>query len=829
MGSSGTSVQLRPQQVVQTGNAPGGQVSLQGTIIQTSAGSRFLIQQPVVPGQAINLANLQGLQLRPQVQATQIVQQGQVIQASQNNQTLTQGQVQQTQLVQQAAATLQGQVLQASHNAAQVVQQGQVLQQSQQTTQVLQQSQNAQVLQTTQHGQVVQHQTVQQTPVIQNVANPSSVPPQQPQGQQAATSGGIQLAGNQLPSGVSVVNINGQQILIQRAPAPGGQNIILRAVPNVIQIQAPAPGTVNQVGGQVVGSQPQLLITQPAGNVQQSQIQLPQSHIASLGQPQVLGNLNVLNDSQNVNINVNILPAQGQGQGSATQALQQLQQNKVQLAGGQVVQTVQNQSTTQTTPIKILPKSNAVGNIPGVSVQQHLVKPVTATGNSTLATSFQTMNGQQQQVLNVPVSGQDILSTAAALTDIPLQIQAPTSQSTKSKPVFNTATSTSSQSVVSNNSASTFVTSQLQTMPTVKIEQKPQLQTVKVEQKPLVQTIKVEPTQNVLQTPQSVQSTLKVIKSESGVSPPVLSTLPQQQIPFQNTLSSTAVIGSASQGLQALAANSTGATQTVTIHHQPLQPKTSGVSVGTSLQQISIPAISQGSVVTTMATIKTSVSSALESTQNTSTTSSSIVINQTGQSHPAPNVNIANMPHLQTLPPKAAMLVQSANSSASNTSSVVTSVTTMTTVCTTVPSVLTVSTTPTIIPTQVTPQITTSKAVQLPVGGQARPQGINVGNQNLLQRIHQQIKVGICHIFTAFGDPLFHSEFFVTDTFFFQILLNIPKRTEQQQKMLQQLAAIQKKITSQAAVLSNDNVTTVKLPQTQVYLVSLDFVLLDIS
>ena len=768
VGSPGTSVQLRPQQVVQTGTAPGGQVSLQGTIIQTSAGSRFLIQQPVVPGQAINLANLQGLQLRPQVQATQIVQQGQVIQASQNNQTLTQGQVQQTQLVQQAAASLQGQVLQASHNAAQVVQQGQVVQQSQQTTQVLQQSQNAHVLQTTQHGQVVQQQTVQQTPVIQNVANPASVPSQQQQGQQAAaTTGGIQLTGNQLPSGVSVVNINGQQILIQRAPAPGGQNIILRAVPNVIQIQAPAPGTVNQVGGQVVGSQPQLLITQPTGNVQQSQIQLPQSHIASLGQPQVLGNLNVLNDSQNVNINVNILPAQGQGQGSATQALQQLQQNKVQLAGGQVVQTVQNQSTTQTTPIKILPKSNAVGNIPGVSVQQNLVKPVTATGNSTLTTSFQTLNGQQQQVVNVPVSGQDILSTAAALTDIPLQIQAPTSQSTKSKPVFNTATSTSNQSVVSNSSASTFVTSQLQTMPTVKIEQKPQLQTVKVEQKPLLQTIKVEPTQTVLHTPQSMQPTIKVIKSESGVSPPVLSTLPQQQISFQNTLSSTAAIGSASQGLQALAANSTGTTQTVTIHHQPLQPKTSGVSVNTSLQQISIPAISQGSVVTTMATIKTSVSNALESAQNTSTTPSSVVINQTGQSHPAPNVNIANMPHLQTLPPKAAMLVQSANSSASNTSSaVVTSLATMTTVCTTVPSVLTVSTTPTIIPTQVTPQITTSKAVQQPVSSQARPQGINVGNQNLLQRIHQQIKVVICYMFAVLADPVFHTEFFVADPLF---------------------------------------------------------------
>ena len=118
----------------------------------------------------------------------------------------------------------------------QVVHQGQVVQQSQQTTQVLQQSQNAHVLQTTQHGQVVQQQTVQQTPVIQNVANPASVPSQQQQGQQAAaTTGGIQLTGNQLPSGVSVVNINGQQILIQRAPAPGGQNIIFRAVPNVIR------------------------------------------------------------------------------------------------------------------------------------------------------------------------------------------------------------------------------------------------------------------------------------------------------------------------------------------------------------------------------------------------------------------------------------------------------------------------------------------------------------------------------------------------------------------------------------------------------------------
>ena len=94
--------------------------------------------------------------------------------------------------------------------------------------------------------------------------------------------------------------------------------------------------------------------------------------------------------------------------------------------------------------------------------------------------------------------------------------------------MFNTATSTSNQSVVSNSSASTFVTSQLQTMPTVKIEQKPQLQTVKVEQKPLLQTIKVEPTQTVLHTPQSMQPTIKVIKSESGVSPPVLSTLPQQ-------------------------------------------------------------------------------------------------------------------------------------------------------------------------------------------------------------------------------------------------------------------------------------------------------------
>ena len=730
---SATQVQLRPQQVVQAGTAQGGQVSLQGTIIQTSTGSRILIQQPVVPGQPINLANLQGLQIRPQVQATQIVQQGQVIQAAQNNQPLVQGQVQQTQLVQQAAASVQGQVLQTSQNAAQVVQQGQLLQQSQQNTQVLQ-SHNAPVLQ--QQSQVVQQQGVQQSPLLQqNVVNPTAVQPQQQQGQTIGTSGGIQLAGNQLPSGVSVVNINGQQILIQRALAPGGQNIILRAVPNVIQIQAPAPSNVNQVSGQVVATQPQLLITQPTGQIQQSQIQLPQGQLASVGQPQVLGNLNVLNDSQNVNINVNILPAQGQG--SASQALQQLQQSKVQLAGGQVVQAVQSQGSNQTTPIKILPKSNAAGNIQGVNIQQiqqHLLKPVASTVASSVASTLQTVTGQQQQLLNAPASGQDILSAAAALNNIPLQVQPPTSQSIKAKPVINTAASMP-------NSSPANVTSQVQTMQTIKVEQKPQFQAVKVEQKPLIHSIKTEPTKTILEASHTMQSPITVIKTETVSSQPthVVNSLPQQQVTPENSLGSVADIGSAAQGLKALAANSGGTTQTVTIHHQPLQPKSSGASINTSLQQISIPAISQGSVVTTMATIQPGGTNLLESTQNT--TSSSVVLNQTGRSHPAPNVNIANMPHLQTLPPKAAMLIQNSSTGVSNTSNIiVTSVSTVTTVSTTVSAALAMSSAPTIIPTQVT-QAVASKVAQQQGTGQARPQGINVGNTNLLQRIHQQIKV----------------------------------------------------------------------------------------
>lgn len=708
---------------MQAGTAQGGQVSLQGTIIQTSTGSRILIQQPVVPGQPINLANLQGLQIRPQMQATQVVQQGQVIQAAQNNQTLTQGHVQQTQVVQAASTVQQGQLLQTSQNAAQVVQQGQFLQQSQQSTQVLQ-SHNTQILQSTQQGQVVQ-QTVQQTPVLQqNVVNPTALQTQPQQGQQAVgNTGGIQIAGNQLPSGVSVVNINGQQILIQRAP--GGQNIILRAVPNVIQIQAPAP-QVNQVGGQIAGSQPQLLITQPTGQIQQSQLQVPSNQLSSVGQPQVLGNLNVLNDSQNVNINVNILPAQGQGQGSASQALQQLGQNKVQLAGGQVVQAVQ--SATQTTPIKILPKSNAAGTVQGVNVQQlqqQLVKPAgtNVTG--------------QQQLLNVPVSGQDILSTAAALTDIPLQVQPSTSQATKSKPVINTASSIANQTVVPNTSSTAGT--QLQTMKTLKVEPKVQLQTVKVEQKPLVQTIKSETTQNITQTPQQIQT---LVKSEPGSSQsaPGSNLFSQQQVSVQST-----TVGSASQGLQALAASVGNTTQPGTIHHQPLQPKSSA-SVTTGIQQISIPAISQGNVVTTMATIQPNGPDVLGSTQNANMSASSVVLSQTARSHPAPNVNIGNMPHLQTLPAKATMLVQNINTGASVTSSIVsTSVSTLSTVASTASSAVTVSSTPTIIPTQVSPQVNISNTAQQQgaVLNRGQPQGIAMGNQNLLQRIHQQIKVRV--------------------------------------------------------------------------------------
>ncbi len=851
-------MQFRPQTILQTSGQPGvvptsvpGQVSLQGTLIHTSTGNRILIQPPVMAGQQINLANLQGLQIRPQIQHVQqgqtVIQQGQTIVQQGQGQTLVQQGQGQTIVQQGQAATTQvigqqGQVIQQSAT-------NQVTHQTSQTTQVLQ-PQASQPTQILQQGalqaqpqilaqppraatttQIVQQQTgVQQGQVIQpGLASTASVQtqPQQP----AIAPAGIQLQTpqtiqQQLPAGVSIVNINGQQILIQRAPAPGSQfqNIILKAVPgqvgqvpNVIQIQAPAPNQLQQ--GQITASQPQVVLAPSGTGHVPQQIQLP--HGQGVGQPQVLGNLNVLNDSQNVNINVNILPAQGQN--SASQALQQLQQNKVQLAGGQILQPAPAQTpSTQTTPVKILPKGSpapqavgpAVQNLASFptkpvitntslsSVNSSLQQTVTVTqspqqliGSTTqpLVNTVTSLPQQQQPVLNTSIAQQDILSQAAALTDIPIQGSSPVSQPTlqpQSLPLLSSASPTalSTTSILTQTQTTTALARQptlVQSLPGIKTEQKPVLQTIqqqqaqiqmltaaKTEQKPQLSqlqqvqslppiktesNVKSEPTvssmpqvlstqslPNVSPQQQTQQTNLNLLSSQSGGTvtnqkPQIIVAQPQQ------TQANVAPLGSAAQGLQALAANNAAQQQqqmqTVTIHHQPLQPKSTPSSSG--VQHITIPAISQGSVVTTMATIRPNAPVLATSPQGSKTTTG-VLTSQRNQ--PAPNVNIANMPHLQTLPPKAAMLVQNSSSAASTTGSQVSAVSSLaegisagtnsTTVTVTTPNI------PTVVPNSVQPANSTSPGTRNAVP----QQGVNVGNHNLLQRIQQQIKVFLIKI-----------------------------------------------------------------------------------
>ncbi len=672
--STGTSVQIRPQQILQTSAAQAGQVNLQGAILQ--AGNRILIQQPVISGQPLTLANLQGLQLRPQVQGAQIVQGGQVFQAAPANQTVSQP----AQLVQAAPTVQQGQVLQTTHGAtAQVVQQAQLLQANQQAGQVLQSNQGAQVLQQTQQGQIVQ----------QAVVNPSTLQ-SQPQTQQI-----IQLAGNQLPTGISVLHVDGQQILIQKAPTAEGP-VILRAVQNTIPIQTAAQGAVSQVGGAVRGSQQQVLITQPGGQIQQSQMQLPQNQM----QPQVLGNLNILNDSQNVNINLNFL-TQGQ-QGSASQALQQIQQNKLQMSGGQIVQTNQgHQGANPTTPVKILPKSPAAGGLQCVSlqsVQQQVVKPLVASGAA--ATGFQAGTVSQQPVIP---SGQDILSTAAALNDIPLQMQTPPSQPVQSKPVINTASSVPSMTVMS---SAVAATSQAP-LQAIKVEPKPLIQTIAIDQKPQIQTVKTEPVKSVVAPPQHIrtpQGQITVMKQEPAQAAQAATTLSQQHVTLQSSQGSAVSV--ASQGLQqvqTLAAGTTAA-QAGIVHHQPVQGKSSDTSATTNG-----PQNTQASVVTQ---VQQASSTVIQQQQPT-------------QGSPVPNVNIATMRHLQTLPANADLLVKSSAPT--------------TVIPTVVPSVANATNSAVPLTQPATAAVVAPGPQTQQTTGQAPTQGMDV--RSLLPRIQHQIKV----------------------------------------------------------------------------------------
>lgn len=185
-----------------------------------------------------------------------------------------------------------------------------------------------------------------------------------------------------------VLNIAGaapgqqQQIVIQRTPGPNGtqnQNIILRTIPtNMIQFQGSAvsgtatsttvtPSLGNQAG-QVVLSQGAL----PAG-----QIQLPQSQVANaVGQPQVLGGLNMVNNAHSININV--LPA-------PLHSLQGIQQ------------TVQNSSVSGPSTVNIQPKPAVTvpNNATVVTHNQSTAQQVSGTSGTASSTM---LTSQQQQV-----------------------------------------------------------------------------------------------------------------------------------------------------------------------------------------------------------------------------------------------------------------------------------------------------------------------------------------------------------------------------------------------------------------------------------------------
>ena len=190
--------------------------------------------------------------------------------------------------------------------------------------------------------------------------------------QLGALAGGKPLAVGQPTQ--QVLNIAGnagqqQQIVIHRTPGPNGtqnQNIYLRTIPsNLIQLQNTTGNTgttqtpTAALSGQVVLSQPGL---------QAGQLQLPQGQMATIGQPQVLGGLNMVNNAHSININV--LPA------------------PVQNMSG--MQTVQGATSGIQGAVNIQPKPSAVAgqqqnvNIPGQGItfqqmQQGGVAGTTAT------------------------------------------------------------------------------------------------------------------------------------------------------------------------------------------------------------------------------------------------------------------------------------------------------------------------------------------------------------------------------------------------------------------------------------------------------------------
>ena len=217
-----------------------------------------------------------------------------------------------------------------------------------------------------------------QQSVTSSTATTSATPTQQPLnvGTIAASGGKPMAVGVGQPTH-QVLNIAGgqpgqqQQIVIQRTPGPNGtqnQNIILRTIPsNLIQFQGsvvPGSSTATTSSGGVAGGvataalggqSGQVVFSQGSGIPTAGHIQLPQGQVATIGQPQVLGGLNMVNNAHSININV--LPAPLQN----IQGIQQAVQSAANLPGSVSIQpkppAVTNQQQTMTVQAPMVSQS----------------------------------------------------------------------------------------------------------------------------------------------------------------------------------------------------------------------------------------------------------------------------------------------------------------------------------------------------------------------------------------------------------------------------------------------------------------------------------------
>lgn len=379
-------VQLRPQNV------------LPGTLIQTSNGQRILIQQPVLAGQHINLAQLQ--QPLP----------GQPLQIQSATPTL-QAAPAQGHLQLQNTSTLAQPIQVQNTSVAQSVQL-----QNQSVPQPIQ-IHNTGVAQPIQIQNTSVAQPIQlQNSGIQLQSGNSTVPQQTYQLplQQAIQ----QLPGNSAVAGkpqsnMSIISVNtpqGPQQILIRANGPQNQNILLGTLPqNVIQIQSSGS---NQPA-QVVVAQPglQSAVPQPA-------------IINSHGQPHVLGNVNLVNSAQNVNINM-VLPA-----GQNLQSLQAAQQ-ALQLQGQQIVNIINSHGQAVQLPKNLL-NQNVKINIGGQQVPINLqqlkqLQGLAVTSQASMAPTISTPSTTQTVFAgSQPVAGSQhhpiVIGSSTPPSQVPVSV-----------------------------------------------------------------------------------------------------------------------------------------------------------------------------------------------------------------------------------------------------------------------------------------------------------------------------------------------------------------------------------------------------------------------